>query len=1053
MSQFDINNILDGAWLNHSLNDLYQLISHYYGINEHEYIDKLHDIAYRENEQLPIQASTEHVIEKVRDSKEAFFFDIEALLQEYSLSDEDGITLMCLAEALLRVPDAETRDALITDKLNGKQWQRHFSKDNSLFVNAATWSLGIAGKMVNVDENSITGLFKRSTKPILRVAVDRAMRIMGQHFVLGRTIQEAIKNAKPYAEKGYVYSYDMLGESAITANEAKRYFDSYKSAIASIAEFAQKGNNRPSLSIKLSALYPRFEETHRESSINTLSALIQEIITEGMQHNVGITIDAEEADRLELTLAIFEKVYSSEFIRGWGKFGIVIQAYSKRALPSLCWLTKLAKIFGDEIPVRLVKGAYWDTEIKHSQELGLESYPVFTRKEYTDIAYLACARYLLSELTKGAIYPQFATHNAHTVSSIQVMARHNSAFEFQRLHGMGDDLYNSILEESNKQKVRIYAPVGSHEDLLPYLVRRLLENGANSSFVHQLSDNKTNIEMLTRWPLSKDAIGEGLGKPIIPLPKQIFKDRVNSSGINLASTNSRDGFMHSIHQFKQHTWSAYPIINGKKIPTDKTINVSNPYNINESVGQYDEADIHEAEQALAAANKGKSILKNLPVEERCKIIENLADKLEAHRDELVSLCQREAGKTIQDAIDEIREAVDFCRYYPQQARKQFIDPISFHGPTGESNDLIFEPKGIFVCISPWNFPLAIFLGQISAALLTGNSVIAKPAEATSLIAFRAIELLFECGLPSEALQFLPGSGRKLGSILNADPRVSGVVFTGSNLTAHTINQTLNSRGISAPIATLIAETGGLNAMIVDSTALPEQAAKDIVESAFRSAGQRCSALRVLYVQEDIADRLIDLVKGSMDELIVGNPQNLNTDVGPVIDTHAHRKLLTYIEEMKVTNHNWYQVDIGSMSDCDTSYFVPPSMVEIDSILSLKEEQFGPILHVVRFSIRDLEQVIQDINATGYGLTLGVHSRNQTTYEKISRLAQVGNIYINRNQIGAIVGVNPFGGQGLSGTGPKAGGPNYLLRFVTEKTITNNIAAIGGNIELLSANST
>jgi RHH-type proline utilization regulon transcriptional repressor/proline dehydrogenase/delta 1-pyrroline-5-carboxylate dehydrogenase len=1032
----------------HSLDDLYRTISEYYAIDEHEYIRELHGLAYREEEQAKIKGIADSIIDTIRSSKQKFLIDIEALLQEYSLSDEDGITLMCLAEALLRVPDADTRDALITDKLSDTEWKKHFAKDNSLFVNAATWGLAITGKLVTANDDSIFNLFKRSTKPIIRVAIDKAMHIMGQHFILGRTIQEGIKNARSYVKKGYDYSYDMLGEAAVTSTEAKRYYESYEAAISSIAKYSKNNKNFPSLSIKLSALYPRFEETHRELSIAALSETLEKLVKLGVKHNVGITIDAEEADRLELTLSIFKSVYSKPFVRGWGNFGLVVQAYSKRALPVLCWLTKLAKEYGDEIPIRLVKGAYWDTEIKHCQELGLPGYPVFTRKEYTDISYLACARYLFSDSTKGAIYPQFASHNAHTISCIQVMAPADRAFEFQRLHGMGDDLYDNVLENSSNQNVRIYAPVGTHEDLLPYLVRRLLENGANSSFVHKLSDKDTSNDLLTSWPLSVYKIGEEFSELKIPLPAKIFNDRENSSGVNLASTLSRDFFMQSVATFKQTFWTAQPIVNGTQIKTSQIQKVTSSYNRNEVVGEYCEADEDTIEIALAAAYNGKESWSQRPVHERCNIIEALADKFESHRDELIALCQREAGKTMQDSIDEIREAIDFCRYYSQQARDHFAKPLVMPGPTGESNELFFEAKGVFVCISPWNFPLAIFIGQISAALVVGNTVIAKPAEATTLIAYRAIELLFECGLPKEALQFLPGPGAKIGALLNNDSRISGVVFTGSNATAHIINKTLNGRDANTPLPTLIAETGGLNAMIVDSTALPEQAAKDVVASAFRSAGQRCSALRVLYIQEDIADRMIELIKGAMQELIVGDPQELTTDVGPVIDIAAENKLKNYIVEMKAQCKNHFQVSIND--ECLSGTFVPPTLFEIDSINILKEEQFGPILHIVRFSSESLDDVIKDINNTGYGLTLGVHSRIKATYEKIARCAHVGNIYINRNQIGAVVGVNPFGGQGLSGTGPKAGGPHYLHRFATEKTITNNIAAIGGNIELLSA---
>jgi RHH-type proline utilization regulon transcriptional repressor/proline dehydrogenase/delta 1-pyrroline-5-carboxylate dehydrogenase len=782
------------------------------------------------------------------------------LLQEYSLSDEDGVTLMCLAEALLRVPDSDTVDALIQDKLSEKEWSRHFSKDNSLFVNASTWGLAVAGKLVNVGNSSITRVFKNSTKPVIRAAVDRAMRIMGQHFVLGRTVDEAMKNAKKYIKEGYDYSYDMLGESAVTQADADRYYKSYMSAIEKIAKNTNEKQQQPSLSIKLSALHPRFEETHRDRVLVELAETVEKMVLSGIEHNVGITIDAEEADRLELTLALFEIIYSKPYVRGWKQFGLVIQAYSKRALPALCWLTKLAKNYGDEIPIRLVKGAYWDSEIQHSQEMGLSDYPVFTRKEYTDTAYLACARFLLSEVTRGAIYPQFASHNAHTVSSIRVMSKVGREFEFQRLHGMGDDLYSSVLKTTKDINVRIYAPVGSHEDLLPYLVRRLLENGANSSFVHKLSDERTDIAELIKRPLTLEELKAPRLTHSIPTPLHIFKNRKNSAGINLVSRESRQKFMQEVAQYKDTQWSATPIIDGEHISSGTIKKIVSPFDHKQSVGEYKEADKAVAIKAIDAAVKGFKAWSAVSVERRSTILENLAEKLESNRSELVALCQREAGKTIQDAIDEVREAVDFCTYYAEQAKKNFINPITLEGPTGESNTLQFEARGVFVCISPWNYPLAIFTGQVVAALVAGNTVIAKPAETTSLVACKVVELLFESGLPASALQFLPGPGGVLGATLNSDNRVSGVVFTGSNATARIINQTLAARDVNAPIATLIAETGGLNAMIVDSTALPEQVAKDVVNSAFSAAGQRCSALRILYVQEDIAQRVLDLIK-------------------------------------------------------------------------------------------------------------------------------------------------------------------------------------------------
>ena len=1030
-------------WLSLTQEDLFNNIDDHYCVDEHELIQQLYDLAYSENEADKISLTASNIIQQVRENHSSVFFDLEELLQEYSLSDENGVTLMCLAEALLRIPDAKTVNALIQDKLSDREWKRHFKKDNSLFVNASTWGLLIAGGLVKVDSSSITKIFKNSTKPVIRAAVDRAMRIMGQHFVLGRSIKEAMKNARPYLKKGYTYSYDMLGESAITSGEAERYFNSYLDAIKNIAKNTK---TRPSLSIKLSALHPRFEEIQRKRVLSELSATVEKLIRAGIEYDVGITIDAEEADRLELTLDLFKQLYSQPFIRDWCQFGIVIQAYSKRALPALIWLSKLAKEYGDQIPVRLVKGAYWDSEIQHSQTFGLEDYPVYTQKAYTDTAYLACARFLLSNLTDGLIYPQFATHNAHTVASIKVMADDKRAFEFQRLHGMGDSLYDSILQSSDNIRVRIYAPVGSHEDLLPYLVRRLLENGANSSFVHQLSDERIDIKDLIKKPLEQDEINQFKNNRTIPKPPNIFPSRKNSNGINLNSKLSRNQFMLDVNEVPS-SWNAAPIINGKIQKTGLVVDVFSPYNHQNKIGTYHESDEKMVHQAFDAISPQIDIWKKTPLEERCRIIERFGELLEANKNELIAICQREAGKTVQDSIDEVREAIDFCRYYPEQARLKFSKPISLVSPTGESNDLTFEGKGIFVCISPWNYPLAIFVGQLTAALVAGNVVIAKPAETTNLIAFRAVELLLQAGLPKNALQFLPGSGSKIGGLLNTDDRVAGVAFTGSNATARQINQTLANRSENAGLATLIAETGGLNAMVVDSTALPEQVATDVVDSAFSAAGQRCSALRVLYIQNDIAERVIELIKGMMHELTLGNPELLETDIGPVIDKNAQNNLNTYIQKMKEKNYLVYQVELPH--SCDKGTFIAPTMIEISSITELNEERFGPILHVVKYHSKDIDQVINDINSTGYGLTFGIHSRNTQFYHSLAEKIDVGNVYINRNQIGAVVGVNPFGGCGLSGTGPKAGGPHYLLRFANEKTITNNTAAIGGNIDLLN----
>ncbi len=1030
-----------------SLDELFSNISSHYSVNEDTLIKSLYPIAFQNEERSSITQTAKEVILKVRETHHSAFFDIEELLQEYSLGDEDGVTLMCLAEALLRIPDAKTVDLLIKDKISDREWKRHLDKDNSLFVNASTWGLMISGKLVNTDSGSVSRLFKNSTKPVIRMAVDRAMRIMGQHFVLGRTIKEAMKNANPYIKKGYNYSYDMLGESAITAVEADRYFQSYADAITQIAKNSSNQSQHPTLSIKLSALHPRFEETQSERVLLELSNTVEKLIELGKQHNVGITIDAEEADRLELTLKLFQHIYEKDLVRGWKKFGLVIQAYSKRALPALTWLTKLAKIHGDEIPLRLVKGAYWDSEIQHSQVFGLDDYSVFTRKEYTDTAYLACARYLLSDLTDGYIYPQFASHNAHTVSSIKVIAGQHRAFEFQRLHGMGDSLYDSVISTTNC-KVRIYAPVGSHEDLLPYLVRRLLENGANSSFVHQLSDENTKIEDLIRQPLELSDITGNENNLAIPKPLNIYPGRENSTGVNLASTHSRETFMDSIKEFGQSKWTAAPVVGGKTLNIGDGEKSYSPYNQQQLIGTVHEADEKTVLDALKFAEQEVDIWQTTPVNKRSEILEKTADLFEQNKDELAALCQLEAGKTIQDAIDEVREAVDFCRYYAQQAKSIFSNSISLPSPTGESNELMFQGRGIFVCISPWNYPLAIFMGQLTAALAAGNVVIAKPAETTSLIAFRGLELLHEAGLPKNTVQFLTGSGSEIGSILNADNRISGVAFTGSNATAKRINQTLANRDENAGIATVIAETGGLNAMIVDSTALPEQVARDVVDSAFSAAGQRCSALRVLYVQNDIADRVIELTKGMMQELSIGNPELISTDIGPVIDQRAQKNLLTYIDQTKNECIDYFHIKLPL--ECELGTFIAPTLFEIESIQQMTEEQFGPILHIVRYDSADIDKIIADINNTRYGLTFGIHTRNTSSYEAIAKRIKVGNVYVNRNQIGAVVGVNPFGGCGLSGTGPKAGGPHYLHRFATEKTITINTAAIGGNIDLLNA---
>jgi RHH-type proline utilization regulon transcriptional repressor/proline dehydrogenase/delta 1-pyrroline-5-carboxylate dehydrogenase len=1043
-------------WIKLDHDQLLQELSKNYSVDEETWVKRLISIADPSSkEMLEINSTARPLIEQTRTSKKGAHV-VDKLLQEYSLSDEDGITLMCLSEALLRVPDAATRNALIKDKLTAADWGTHLDGGNSLFVNASTWGLLIAGRFVKTGAvnhgDAATGLQKLLYKcgaPTLRGAMKVAMQIIGEYFVLGRTIQEASKRSIPFCKEGCKYSFDMLGEAAHTRQDAKRYLDSYLGALDNMAKNA---TSRPetgeghTLSIKISALHPRYEESHKEATLPELVDIVKSIVAKARAYDIGITIDAEEADRLELSLELFKQVYNSDVAKGWGKFGLVVQAYSKRALHVLCWITSTSKAQGDEIPVRLVKGAYWDTEIKLCQQLGIDSYPVFTRKESTDTSYLACARYLLSDYTKGLIYPQFASHNAQTIGSILAMSD-DREFEFQRLHGMGEGLYESLMRSHPHVGVRIYAPVGSHEDLLPYLVRRLLENGANGSFVHKLQDASVPVDELIVHPTKLLMTRASIVNPHIPLPGNIFNDRDNSKGINLHIASQRTPLMNAIKKYNDTQWSAKPIVgtDGSDGGATQSTEVFSPYDNSQKVGFILHANEQMAADSLVVAKECFDTWSLTDVNERATALDKTAALLEDNREELMALCVREAGKTLDDSIDEIREAVDFCRYYAQQAREMFNNPTTLPGPTGELNELHYEGRGVFVCISPWNFPLAIFIGQVAAALATGNTVIAKPAEQTSLIAYRAVEMMHEAGIPKGVLQLLPGSGSKLGGVLMKSGDVAGVAFTGSTPTGRLINKQLANR--ESAIATLVAETGGLNAMLVDSTALPEQVATDVMRSAFSSAGQRCSALRVLYVQEDIADRVIELIKGSMDELKLGFPGDYATDMGPVIDKTSQNNLMSYIEEMKSVAKQIYQG--RTPEGFDNGTFVAPTLIEIGSIKQLSDEKFGPILHVARFAASEMDQVIQDINDMQFGLTLGIHSRNNTTYQYIARRARVGNVYINRDQVGAVVGVNPFGGRGLSGTGPKAGGPNYLTRFITEKTICLNTAAIGGNASLLA----
>jgi len=1043
---FNAIDALQAELIEQPAEQVWEQISPLYAIDESRWLRELMALAEPTGEQIrQAEACATRLIEQVRADDGAIHM-IDALLLEYSLDTREGILLMCLAEALMRIPDADTADALIRDKLSVADWKSHLKHSDSLLVNAATWGLLLTGKVVTLDEREdgtpsgiINRLVNRLGEPLIRKVMQQAMKIMGHQFVLGRDINEAMKRGSDCRQKGYTYSFDMLGEAALTRTDAAKYLNDYSRAIDFVGNYQDKKakgpctwQNRPSVSIKLSALHPRYEPGQQAQVMEQLFATVLKLIRQARALDVAITIDAEEADRLELSLQLFQKLYQHPDCRGWGGFGLAVQAYSKRALPVLIWLAALAKQQGDLIPVRLVKGAYWDSEIKLCQQKGLTGYPVFTRKESTDVSYLACARFLLSQHVQGLIWPQFASHNAHTVASILTEARHNQ-FEFQRLHGMGDALYDRVLEQAGVA-VRIYAPVGNHKDLLPYLVRRLLENGANSSFVHRLVDARCPISELIEHPWLTLNKRNPLHNPHIPLPCDIYgRQRRNSSGPNIDIASEWVPFSDKVNAWLEHQWQGGPIINGQTVETGHVVEVKAPYDRRHHSGQVHFANAELVTRAVQVAQEGFADWHATPVGIRTQALMHLGDLLEENLEELVALCHQEAGKTLQDSIDEVREAVDFCRYYALQANDLFSTPLKRTLADGQTHNLIRDGRGVFVCISPWNFPLAIFLGQITAALAAGNTVVAKPAEQTSLIACRAVELMLEAGVPGSAIQLLPGRGADVGAPLTADPRIAGVAFTGSTETARLINRALAARDC-APVP-LIAETGGQNAMIIDSTSLPEQVVKDAVQSAFASAGQRCSALRVLCVQTDIAERIIDLLKGAMAELQTGNPCLHSTDVGPVIDTDAQQGLLGYIEQMK--SHARLLAQTPLHADADLGTFVPPTAFEIDSIERLGREQFGPIMHLVRYEARDLDRLIDQINRCGYGLTLGIHSRNEGTAAHIEARARVGNTYINRNQVGATVGVQPFGGQGLSGTGPKAGGPHYLLRF-TQLATTDKV---------------
>ena len=927
---------------------------------------------------------------------------MEVFLAEYGLSTNEGIALMCLAEALLRVPDAETMDALIEDKIAPSDWGRHLGQSASPLVNASTWALLLTGKVLDERDTGVVGhlraAVRRLGEPVIRKAVTRAMKEMGKQFVLGETIQSAMIRAQEMETQGYTYSYDMLGEAAKTAGDALRYARAYGQAIDAIASACDRDDigTNPGISIKLSALHPRYEVAQDARVMTELVPVVRDLARKAAKAKMGFNIDAEEADRLTLSLKVIEAVLSDPDLKGWAGFGIVVQAYGRRAGATIDWLHDMAVRLDRKIMIRLVKGAYWDAEVKRAQVLGLTDFPVFTRKESTDVSYIANARKLLGMTDR--IYPQFATHNAHTVAAILDMAQPGQAYEFQRLHGMGERLHD-IVHKANNTRCRIYAPVGAHRDLLAYLVRRLLENGANSSFVHKIVDLDVAPEIVAQCPITHtEALLPNVANRAIRKGPDLFApERPNSKGFDLtdAGTLARIDTARNAHAADEFT--AEPVIAGK-IKGQKPKAAHNPAT-GARVGRVTDAAREDVETALSAARPWAA-----PVADRARILNRAADLYEDHFGPIFALLAREAGKSLADAVSELREAVDFLRYYAARALA-----------TGG------EPAGIFTCISPWNFPLAIFSGQIGAALAMGNGVLAKPAEQTPLIAAYAVSLLHKAGVPVSALQLLPGDGATVGAALTSDPRVAGVCFTGSTDTAHLIRRAMATH--LAPGAPFIAETGGLNAMIVDSTALPEQAVRDIIASSFQSAGQRCSALRCLYIQEDIAPHFTEMLFGAMEELTQGDPWHLTTDIGPVIDPEAEAAIRAHVEEARREGRLLRQ-----LSRPKGGHFIAPAVIRIKGIADLKREIFGPVLHIATFKADDLPKVVDAINATGFGLTFGLHTRIDNRVQEVCQALRVGNIYVNRNQIGAVVGSQPFGGEGLSGTGPKAGGPDYLARF-------------------------
>lgn len=989
------------------------------------------------------------------------FSGIDAFMLEYGLTSEEGVILMCLAEALLRIPDTETADKLIAEKIGGGHWEKHLGHSDSLFVNASTWGLMLTGQIVKLRDRMgerPTGLIKRmvvrSGEPVIRQALRHAMRIMGDQFVLGRTMSEALGRAAPLEARGYRFSYDMLGEAAKTARDAERYFERYMAAVEAAGKQAGPLTSehpdalmaRPSLSVKLSAIHPRYEPGKEARLTRELLPRIVELAAAGRARGIAVTIDAEEQDRLDLSLDLYAQALMHPKLDGWQGLGLAVQAYGKRAIPVLRWLRRLAHGTEKRLPVRLVKGAYWDSEIKWAQERGFSDYPVFTRKLHTDVSYLACMRLLLSD--PQAFYPQLATHNAHTVAAAYVAAG-DTPYEFQRLHGMGEALYDDVVGPGKLNRpCRVYAPVGGHEDLLAYLVRRLLENGANTSFVNRLADEEAPVADIVRDPVEaaeqERELPPAAMPPGLPLPRNIYgPGRPNSLGLPLSEPTVRAELQEHMTAALDEHFVVGPIVNGTTRGSEKEYTATCPHDRNREIGTVHMADSETVEEAIAAADAAARDWDARGGPARAAMLEKTADLLERNRARMMAVIVAEAGKTLENAQSDIREAVDFLRYYAGEARRLFSGPTELPGPTGERNTLELRGRGPFACISPWNFPIAIFTGQVAAALAAGNPVLAKPAEQTPITAYFTTRLLHEAGIPPSVLQLLPGTG-DTGAMLVKDTRVQGVAFTGSNETAWHIQRGLADR--RSAIVPFIAETGGMNAMIVDSSALPEQVVRDAVRSAFDSAGQRCSAARVLFVQEDVAPRVVDMLVGAVEELEMGDPFDYATDIGPVIDEDAQDMLEAH--KARMYREAKVLADIKVPEKCRAGTFVSPAVFEIDHIVRLEREVFGPILHVIRYPQGHLDKVIDAINGTGYGLTLGLHSRIGAVADFVAERARVGNLYVNRNQIGAVVGAQPFGGEGLSGTGPKAGGPNYLPRFATERVRSTDVTATGGNVQLL-----